>query len=258
VAAVLVAGGTGTLGRAVVTELLTAGAHITVASRRPRPRQATPYRWATVDYSTGAGLDEALDAATVVIQCTGNIKDLHPEHAIVDALRSAGGVHLVYVSIVGIDHIGLPYYRRKLAAERLITSSGVRSTILRATQFHSLVATICAGLTRLPVALAPVGVSLQPVDVRDVARHVVALGAGPPIGRAPDFGGPEVRTVKELVATYLQARGRQAPIAPLWIPGRVYRELQHGWQLVPDQPRGTGTFEEYLATSGRGDRKAST
>jgi len=54
--------------------------------------------------------------------------------------RARASAHLVFVSIIGIDEIPLPYYRAKLAAERLITAGPVPWTVFRTTQFHQLVA----------------------------------------------------------------------------------------------------------------------
>src|SRR2546430_10385335 len=56
-ATILVTGGTGTLGRVVVRQLLGAGCAVTVASRRHRPAEPTPFRWATVDYGDAGTLD---------------------------------------------------------------------------------------------------------------------------------------------------------------------------------------------------------
>jgi uncharacterized protein YbjT (DUF2867 family) len=42
--------------------------------------------------------------------------------------------HLVYISIVGIDRVPMSYYRVKLEEERLVESSGLAWTILRATR----------------------------------------------------------------------------------------------------------------------------
>jgi uncharacterized protein YbjT (DUF2867 family) len=50
---------------------------------------------------------------------------------LLEAARAAGVSHLVYISIVGVDEIPFGYYRRKLAAERLIESSGVPFSVHR-------------------------------------------------------------------------------------------------------------------------------
>jgi uncharacterized protein YbjT (DUF2867 family) len=169
------------------------------------------------------------------------------EHAqqVVAAAKRTGVAHLVYTSIVAIDRLPFFFYRRKLADERLIAASGVPWTVLRATQFHDLVAVILRMMAKAPVIVLPVGGSLQPVDVRDVGARLAALALEEPAGRAPDFAGPEVRTVKDLAHSYLSIVSKRRPIVPLWLPGKFFRAFRRGENLVPEAA-GTITFEEFL------------
>jgi uncharacterized protein YbjT (DUF2867 family) len=246
---VLVTGGTGTLGRAVVDRLLeqNTGA-FAVASRRDAPPSSLPYQWVRVDYADPATVDAALAGTDVVIHCLNNQRDNQPDRALVDAARRAGTVRLVHISIVGIDGVPLGYYRRKLDTERLIDESGVPYTILRTTQFHDLVAMVCRQLSRLPVALAP-SIPLQPVEVREVAARMVELAAAPPAGRVADLGGPQVRPVGELMRAYLAAKGMRKRVLPLVLPGRLFRAVREGQLLAPDHADGQVTFEEYLRSA---------
>ena len=65
-ATVLVTGGTGTLGRRVVTRLLGRGDHVRVLSRRPRPPREG-VELVIGDVTTGAGLEPAVNG----IRCPG-------------------------------------------------------------------------------------------------------------------------------------------------------------------------------------------
>ncbi len=69
-------------------------------------------------------------------------------HNLLAAARAAGAPHLVYVSIVGVDRVPVPYYRIKLEVEQLVEASCLPWTVLRATQFHDLVASALWVLTR--------------------------------------------------------------------------------------------------------------
>jgi uncharacterized protein YbjT (DUF2867 family) len=248
---ILVTGGTGTLGRVLVDRLLhgptaETGDEVVVASRRPRPLRPTPYTWMTVDYATGEGLDAAVDGSSAIIHCASDFRNVDLDRAVIDAARRAGGVHLVYISIVGIDRVRLGYYQVKLAAERLIEGSDVPWTILRTTQFHDLAAKLCQSLARLPVAFAPT-FSIQPVDVRDVSDRLAGLAAATPAGRVSDLGGPLVLPFGDLVRAYLRANRRQRPVLPLWLPGRVFHDYQRGYHLTPDHADGKITFDQYIA-----------
>lgn len=242
---ILVTGGTGVLGRAVVQHLLHSGHQVRLASRRPPPAGPRPYAWTTVDYRSGEGLDTALDAADSVIHCAGDFRG-EVDRKLLTVLRAAGGPHLVYISIVGVDRVPLSYYRLKLAAERAIEASGLPYTILRTTQFHDLIRCGLAAAARLPVMPVP-DLSVQPIAVRDVAARLVELAIRAPSGHARDLGGPNVRTVRDLAEAYLRATGRRRPLLPVRLPGKAFRGYRHGGHLTPDHADGRITFEEYLA-----------
>jgi uncharacterized protein YbjT (DUF2867 family) len=238
---ILVTGGTGTLGRVLVGQLAAAGHEVRVLSRKPGHY--------TGDLSTGAGLAEAVDGTEVIVHCASDPRhwqvDIDGTRRLVEAARAAGAAHLVYVSIVGVDRIPFGYYRAKLATEKVVEESGLPWTILRATQFHNLIAAVAKVLTKSPVVPVPEGVSFQPCDVREVAARLVELAGGPAAGRVPDFGGPEIRTTAELFNSYRRRR----VIVPIPLPGRVFRALRSGANLAPDRRDGRITFEQFLSSS---------
>lgn len=243
---VLVTGGTGTLGRAVVALLLDGGHEVRIASRRPRPSgKPRPYVWMTVDYPSGTGLAGAIGGVNAIVHCAGDLRG-DVDRQLVAAARGAGGPHLVHISIVGVDRVPLGFYRNRLAAERVIENSGLPWTILRSTQFHDLIRFLLALLARPPVMLVP-DFSFQPIDVREVAGRLVELATGAPAGRVPDIGGPEARHTSELARTYLQSVGRRRMVLPVRLPGKIFRGYQQGGHLTPDRAVGRITFEEYLA-----------
>jgi len=113
---VLVAGATGTLGRAVAARL---GGH-RLLSRRPGPGGVA------ADLGTGAGVDAALSGVDTVINCvTTRGLDAPATATLLDAAERAGVRHLVHVSIVGIDRVPLGYYQEKGQRDfRLLDPSG--------------------------------------------------------------------------------------------------------------------------------------
>ncbi|MFC5149424.1 SDR family oxidoreductase [Streptomyces aureoversilis] len=251
---ILVTGGTGTLGRAVVARLLADGLPVRVMSRRPRRAgDDRPYEWAVCDLAKGTGLDAALADVRAVVHCATNARnDVATTRRLVEAARRSGNqdLHLVYISIVGIDKVPLPYYRSKREAERIVRESGLPWTILRTTQFHDLVATMTTVQRRLPVVLTLSGVRVQPVEVTEVADRLVELVQGAPAGRVPDMAGPEVRDAHDLAAATLRATGLRRRVVPLRLPGKIARALRAGGILAPDRAVGKVTFEQHLA--GRG------
>jgi uncharacterized protein YbjT (DUF2867 family) len=239
---VLVTGATGTLGRPTVARLRAAGHDVRSLSRRTGPGLVTG------DLLTGSGLAEALDGVrTVVNLATGPRQDdVAATRNLVTAAAAAGVGHLVHISIVGIDEIPLPYYRMKLGTERVVEGADVPSTILRATQFHTLIETMFRVQRRLPVVVAP-AFAVQPIAAEEVADRLAELAGAAAAGRAPDIGGPAVRPLPELARAVLRASGTRRPVAPVRLPGRIFRAYAAGHGLVPGRPYGRTTFEDFLA-----------
>ncbi|MFC8918125.1 SDR family oxidoreductase [Streptomyces sp. NPDC047821] len=238
---ILVTGSTGTLGRHVEARLRADGYEVRGLSRHARP-------YAVDLREGGAGLDTALAGVDTVVHCASSPRggDELAARNLIAAARRAGAGHLVYISIVGVDRVPLGYYRTKLAVERLVEESGLGWTVLRATQFHDLVAAVLGAAARLPVLAVPAGVSDQPVELTEVAARLAALAAGAPAGRVPDMGGPEVRTFPDLARAYLRATGRRRPVVSVPLAGAAYRGFRAGGHLAPEHAVGRGTFEEFL------------
>ncbi|MFC5219403.1 SDR family oxidoreductase [Streptomyces coerulescens] len=238
---ILVTGGTGTLGRLVTERLRGDGHEVRVLSRH-----AQPY---AVDLRKGGpGLDAAMAGVDTVVHCATSTNGGDEEAAgqLIAAARKAGVRHLVYISIVGVDRVPLGYYKAKLAVERMVEESGLKWTVLRATQFHDLVVKVLGALAKVPVVLIPSGVPDQPVEVAEVADRLAELAVAAPAGRVADMGGPEVRSFDSLARAYFKAAGRRRLVVnvPLW--GKAYRSFRSGGHLAPEHAVGKGTFEEYL------------
>jgi len=139
------------------------------------------------------------------------------------------------------------YFGFKLAAERVVTESGLPWTILRATQFHDLSLMVCGYMAKLPVIPVPSGVRFQPVDTDEVAARLVELALGAPAGLVPDMAGPRVSSMADLLRTYLRARGKHRLLVPVRLPGQAARAVRAGANLAPDRAVGHLTWEEFLA-----------
>jgi uncharacterized protein YbjT (DUF2867 family) len=250
--AILVTGGSGTLGRGVVTRLLAADHQVRVLSRRPRPAGTpTAVGWVTGELVSGRGLAAAVADVAVIVHCVSNPLrprvDIDGTRNLVEAARAAGIWHLIDISILGVERVPFRYYQAKLQAERLIQASGLPWTVLRATQFHQLVLLVARSLARLPLVPVPAATSFQPIDAAEVADRLTALAIGPPAGRVPDVGGPQIRPAADLVRTYLYVTGRRRPVLPVHLPGAVFAGYRQGGHLTPDRAVGHRTWEQFLA-----------
>lgn len=247
---ITVTGATGTLGRRVVDLLLERGDRVRALSRRPPAGHRPGLAWVIGDLSAGAGMEEAFAGTDAVIHCATNSRspkqDVAGTRNLIGTLAGTG-TPVTYISIVGVDRIPLGYYRVKLEVEGLIQASGLPWAILRATQFHDLVAAVLRRLGLSPVVPVPAGTSLQPVDASEVAQRLVRVAGQPGVGRVPDFGGPEVLEVRELARLWLAHHGRRRPVAPIRLPGRTAAAFRAGYQLSPGHRDGVRGFRDFLA-----------
>ncbi|GFG55717.1 epimerase [Mycolicibacterium agri] len=246
---VLVTGATGTLGHRVVCEATDAGHKVRALSRKPRVGY-TGVHWAQGDLLSGEGIDAAFEGIDTVIHCATQFtraKDVRSIANLISSARRAGTSNIIYVSIVGIDRIPLPYYKTKLRVEELLAASGLGHTILRATQFHELIERIFEVQRLSPALVALKGVRFQPIDTRDVAAHLVSLIDRGAAGRVDDIGGPMVHDHDELGRMYVRAHNSRRRVLNVPLPGGIMAGYKSGAHLVPANPVGTITFEQYLA-----------
>ena len=248
---VLVTGGTGTLGREVVKQLRAKGHTARVMSRKP----GSGDDWVRGDLVTGVGLDRALIGMDAVVHAASaatqplklHATDVVGTRRVLAMAHEAGVRHAVYISIVGIDGLAYPYYKYKVAAEAVVREGIVPWSILRATQFHTLIDTFLSAFSKLPaLALVPFTWQFQPVDAGEVATRLVEVVTGEPRGMLPDFGGPEVRTFKSLAETWLKARGSGKRLVNLPLPFKFSRQFSEGRVLAPHHRYGATTFEQYI------------
>jgi uncharacterized protein YbjT (DUF2867 family) len=237
---ILVTGGTSPLGRPTVKALRAAGHSVRILSRQPGIDHVHG------DLTRGEGIAEATKGIETVLHLATSRghADVRQTEKLIE--HSKDVAHLIFISIVGLEQIPLPYYRDKLAAERLVAASSIPYTILRATQFHNLVDEVMTAQRFLPVLLAP-AIPLQPIAVEDVADRLAELAGGPPSGRVRDLGGPEQLTVPHLARAWKRAKRSRRPVIPIRLPGKAFRAYADGFALSDAAQPTTGTFDDYLS-----------
>ncbi len=239
---ILVTGGTGTLGTPTVALLRKAGYDVRVLSRTGAPGMHRG------DLTTGEGVDEALIGVDTVLHLatTAGSKDVAQTQNLVDAGLRTGVKHLVFISIVGVDTIPYPYYRAKLASERVIEKSGIPHTILRATQFHDFIALFVRLQRRMPVLMS-LDVPDQPIAVEEVAERLVELADAGPSGRVTDIGGPEQVRLREAIDMLQSAAGTRKPVLTIPLFGKTIAAFRRGDHMPGLPGYGRETFAEYVA-----------
>ena len=202
---IVVIGGTGLIGSKTVVILRRGGHEVVAAS----PKSG-------VNTMTGEGLKGALAGAQVVIDLANSPS--FEDKAVLDFFETSGrnllpaeaaaGVrHHVALSIVGTDRTpNNGYFRAKVAQEKLIETSGLPYTIIRATQFLEFLGGIAASCADGNMVRLSPGL-FQPIAADDVAAIVAEVALAAPRNGIVEIAGPERAPFHEIIARYLKAVG---------------------------------------------------
>jgi len=245
---IVVIGGSGLIGSKVVANLA-AEDHEAVA--------ASPN--SGVNTLTGEGLADTFAGAAVIVDVSNSPSfedaavleffETSTRH-ILDATSDAGAGHLVALSVVGSERLpDSGYLRAKVAQEKLIETSGIPHSIVRATQFFEFIGRIADeasdGTTvRLPHVL------FQPMAADDVAAAVSRVAQGAPVNGTVEVAGPEQFRFDELVRRHLEGLGD--PRAVVADPHARYfgTELGERSLVAGDGARLSSTsYEDWLGRS---------
>src|SRR5438445_2317826 len=202
---IVVIGGSGLIGKKVVTNLRQHGHEVVAAS----PSSG-------VNTVTGEGLAQALAGAQVVVD-VANAPSWEDKAVLAFfetsgrnllAAEAAAGVgHHVALSVVGTDRLlASGYFRAKMAQEKLIKASPIPYTIVRATQFFEFVGGIAQSATEGQTVRVP-PVLMQPIASDDVAAVVAEVALAEPLNGTFDLAGPEPIRQDDLVRQFLNATG---------------------------------------------------
>jgi uncharacterized protein YbjT (DUF2867 family) len=213
-----------------------------------------------VDLATGEGLPRALEGCDVVVDASNDASRsaartlVEGSRRLLAAEAAAGVAHHVGVSIVGCERFPSGYFRVKAEQERVVEDGAVPWTIVRATQFHELVATGLAsvaawGLVPLPRAL------LQTVASEEAARAVADVAQGVPRRRRVAVVGPEVLDLREIAETWRKISRRRPLLVPIPLFGETGRALRGG-ALTSERAdvRGAVPFAAWLSARENGAR----
>jgi uncharacterized protein YbjT (DUF2867 family) len=225
---ILVAGGTGRLGRIVVERLLSLGEPVRILSRRaeatdkpPKPRANGSLERLLGDIRDRQAVARAVAGARVVISAvsafgmkgvTPRQVDLEGNVRLISAAEAAGVERFVLVSVRGASpgH-SMELARMKYGAEQRLIGSRLQWTILRPSTFiETFQQILCAPLLSKGKTVV-FGAASNPVNfvsATDVAQFVeLATLTDGLQGAKTDLGGPENLSLVQFVQTFAAALG---------------------------------------------------
>jgi uncharacterized protein YbjT (DUF2867 family) len=214
---ILVTGGTGTVGSAVVRELASRGGHaVTVLTRDPSKASVPP----GVQTVTGNLLEpetcrtvfKGVDAAFLLNAVS--LTEASEALMAVCGMRDAGVKRIVHMSVHHADRFAyLPHFGSKVGVEEGVKRSGIPYTILRPNNFFQNDYWYRDVILQYGVYPQPLGdIGTSRVDVRDIAEAAaIALTSAGHEGQTYDLVGPEAVTGTTTAAAWSAALGR--PVA---------------------------------------------
>jgi len=235
---VTVFGGSGFVGRAVVAALARKNYRIRVAVRRPNTAgNVQPFGFPGQIHAVQANLrfpdsvERAVRGAAAVVNLVGILQPRGKQafeavHAAgarcVAEAAAAASARLIHMSALGADLASeSAYARTKAEGEAAVRAAAPDAVIFRPSvifgpgdSFFNRFASLARMLPVMPLAGAEA--RFQPVYVGDVAEAIArAVGGKAPGGQAYELGGPEVRTLRQLVQYVLEVTGRRRRIIEL-------------------------------------------
>ncbi len=233
---ILIVGGTGNLGRKVVSLLTDQGCKVRVLTRDPNRSPVlagTEVEMVTGNVRDRQSLDRAMDGVDTVISAvhgfTGSGDD-NPETVdflgnrnLINAAKVRDIGHFILISVHGAttDHT-MELFRMKFRAEQELRASGIEWTIIRPTAYMetwvSLIGAplVSDGRTRI------FGRGHNPINfvsVHDVARVVEQAVVDRSLrGEVIEIGGPENLSMRQVVDTFVRVTGKEGRVSSVPLP----------------------------------------
>ena len=258
---IVVAGGTGFLGRHICRALIEGGHVVKVLGRNPeraaRILQAASTSTVRADVTKPETLVGTLDGADAVVGAVqfpnhpveiprrgltyDNYDHRGTENLLDEAVR-AGIEHYVYLSGAGANTASdKTWYRAKGYAERAVRNSGLDYAIVRPSWAYGpedRALNRLATIARYSPIVPRLGMKpqrIQPVSVDDIAltfRRVFEREEA--WGETFEIGGPDVMTMQEVLETLLRVMGKRRVIAP--VPETLAKLGTAPLKLLPNPP----------------------
>lgn len=278
---IVVAGGTGFLGRHIVRALLDAGHVVTVLGRHPESVSsiallagAGAVKGDVTDASSLTGTLDGADAIVMVVTFPNYPMELPRKGLTFERYEVGGSANLIseakragvrrflYISGAGADPgSDKSWYRAKGVAEEAVRSSGMDYVVIRPSWVYGpedKSVNKIASMVRLSPVVPRLGVEpqrIQPLYVDDLATTVKeAFARDDAWNQVFEVGGPEVMTMNEVIQTIAGVLGKRRVVLP--VPRPLAKLGTAPLVLLPKPPM-TPTGVEFASQDGLVDMRAT-
>ncbi|MCU1400635.1 MAG: NAD-dependent epimerase/dehydratase [Acidimicrobiales bacterium] len=241
---VLVAGGTGFVGRHLVPALLEQGHEVRVMTRSPHERDdgAVEVFGEIADSLSLAGALRDIDVAVYLVHTLDHAdfaeRDRSGAITFAQQARHAGVAKVVYLGGLGDDADELSEHLRSRREVEHILSAALPTIALRAGivvgEGSVSWEILCQLVERLPVMVTPrwVQTLTAPIALDDIVAYLAAAVDLPAVSDHFDVGAPTPTTYREMLQTVAREHGRSLHILP--VPVLSPALSSHWLRLVTD------------------------
>lgn len=208
---ILVVGGTGTVGAAVVQQLLARRADLRLFVRDAKTMLPAGVESSVGDLIDPPAVERALAGVDKVYLLNAVTPDELTQALIVyDLAKRMGIKHIVYHSVFRVEKFpDVPHFASKLAIETALRTFDVLWTVIRPNYFIQNDATLRDAIQSgiYPTPLGERGISM--VDVRDIAEATaIALTTPGHEGKVYNLNGPDAISGPSAAATWSEILGK--------------------------------------------------
>lgn len=224
-------------------------------ARKPPAHPPVGVHVTLADLQTGQGLADALTDVDAVIDCSNIATNSESKASrffaaahrnLMQAREGAQPVHFVVLSIVGARAVPMPYYKAKVAQERL-WSAEPNVTLVRSTQFHQFAGQMLQRMGLGPLAVIP-NMRVQPIAAESAANVLVSIAEEGPTATTHEIGGPQEENLVEMARLLIKAgRSTRRFVLPTPIPGGAGRAIRDGALLSQEASTHGPNFDDWLA-----------
>lgn len=267
---ILITGGTGFIGKALIRHLVEAGQRVRTLIRpsmqSPRLPSGVPVEVAVTGLNDERGLRAAMVGVDTVYHLAGVERrgpqadlmetDVRGTRMVVNVAANAGVDRFFYISHLGADRASAyPVFKAKAIAEQYIRRSGIDFTIMRTAVVFGPNDSFTTGLARLIYSLPFVFLlpgdgetQIQPLWIEDLVTCMAwALDDDNTRNQIYELGGPEFLSFRQIVETIMNQVGARRSMA--FVPPPYLRALTVILEYVLPSPPMSVYWLDYLATN---------